>query len=64
MTDDEINVEWSRRVAELAADVLVTAKLITKEQFDQSRDIITEEISVRLALGDRPDRSNHRYKLN
>jgi hypothetical protein len=62
MTDDEIDVAWSSSVAELAADALVDAGLLTKVDFDKAQNIIMEELRVRLALGDRPDRKNSRCK--
>jgi len=62
MTDDEIDVAWSKSVAELAADALVDAGLLTKADFDEAQNIIMEELRVRLALRDRPDRKNSRCK--
>ena len=62
MTDDEIDFAWSKSAAELAADALVDAGLLTKADFDRAQNIIMEELRVRLALGDRSDRKNSRYK--
>ena len=62
MTDNEIDVAWSRAVAELAADGLVTAKILAKDDLQKATEIIAEEIYVRLVAGDRPDRTNWRYK--
>ena len=62
MTDNEIDVAWSRMVAELAADGLVTAKILAKDDLQKATEIIAEEIYVRLVAGDRPDRTNWRYK--
>ena len=62
MTDDEIDGAWSRHVAELATDALVTAGLLTREGMDRATDIVAEEIYVRLAMKDRPDRANWRYQ--
>ncbi len=45
---------WNDRMAELAVDALLTAKLLRKEDFSRAVEIVSEEISVRLALGDRP----------
>ncbi len=64
MSDDGINKAWSYSVAELAADALVTGKVISKDQYERARDIIAEETYVRLALEDRPDRTNWRYNSN
>jgi hypothetical protein len=65
MTDDEINFAWSHFVAGLAAAALIDGKVIPKEQYERARDIIAEETYVRLALGDRPDRSElSQYKSN
>jgi len=62
MTDNEIDVAWSRAVAELAADSLVTAMILAKDDLQKATEIIAEEIYVRLVAGDRPDRTNWRYK--
>ena len=62
MTDSEIDLAWSRMVAELAADGLVTAKILAKDDLQKATEIIAEEIYVRLLAGDRPDRTNWRYK--
>jgi hypothetical protein len=62
MTDNEIDVAWSRMVAELAADGLVTAKILAKDDLQKATEIIAEEVCVRLVAGDRPDRTNWRYK--
>jgi len=64
MTDDEIDVAWSQSVAGLAADALVTAGLVAKADIDRIHKIIAEEVYVRLAARDRPDRENWRYKSN
>ena len=62
MTDDEIDVEWSRSVASLVADALVDAKLMVEADLNKAAVIIAEEINVRLAAKDRPDRTNWKYK--
>ena len=62
MTDNEIDVAWSRAVAELAADSLVTAMILAKDDLQKATEIIAEEIYVRLVAGDRPDRTNWRHK--
>ena len=62
MTDNEIDVAWRRAVAELAADSLVTAMILAKDDLQKATEIIAEEIYVRLVAGDRPDRTNWRYK--
>jgi hypothetical protein len=64
MTDDEIDVAWSKSVAALAADALVDAKLIIKADLDKATAIIAEEVHVRLVAKDRPDRTNWKYKSN
>jgi hypothetical protein len=45
---------WSDRIAGLAVDALVTAKVLRKEDLSRAIEIVSEEISVRLALGDLP----------
>jgi hypothetical protein len=62
MTDNETDLAWSRIVAELAADGLVTAKILAKDDLQKATEIIAEEVFVRLVAGDRPDRTNWRYK--
>jgi hypothetical protein len=64
MTDDEIDKAWSFSVAELAAAALVEGGIVEKDVYARARDIISEEILVRLVLGDRPDRANWRFNLN
>jgi hypothetical protein len=46
--------EWSQAVAEVAADALVDAGLLRREDFAKAAAIVAEEIAVRLALGDYP----------
>ena len=46
--------EWSEKVAGLAVDGLVTAKLLPPESFALAVEIVAEEILVRLCLDDRP----------
>jgi hypothetical protein len=62
VTDDEMDLDWSRTVASLATDALMTAGILPKESLDRATAIAAEEIQVRLALHDRPDRENWRYK--
>jgi hypothetical protein len=64
MTGDEIHVAWSRSIAELAMDALVTAKIVVKDDYVRAVGIAAEEIYVRLTMQDRPDRENWRYKSN
>ena len=49
--------DWSRSVAELAADMLVDAGLIQQAKFDQATEVIAEEVLVRLCLNDRPNQN-------
>jgi hypothetical protein len=64
MTDDEMYVAWSRSVASLATDALMRAGLLSSGDVSRATDIAAEEIYVRLALEDRPDRTNWRFKSN
>jgi hypothetical protein len=64
VNQDEIDAIWSRSVANLAVAALLNAKLIKSEDLDRGAAIVAEEILVRLALQDRPDQSNWRYKSN
>lgn len=45
---------WSEGIAELAADALVDAGLVRKDDFARATAVIAEEIFVRLILGDWP----------
>lgn len=45
---------WSNEVAELIADAMIDAELISKEQFENAVEVIGEEIFVRLITGDYP----------
>jgi hypothetical protein len=48
--------QWSHDIAELAADALVDAKLLDPGNMTKAKEIIAEEIWVRLNLGDFPTR--------
>ena len=54
MKEDEEFQKWSKDVAILAADAMIDAKLISKEQFEDAVEVISEEICVRLIMGDYP----------
>lgn len=55
--DEELK-EWCKSVSVLAVDVLVDAELVKKDDFSLAVDIVTEEILVRLIMGDYPPPSN------
>ena len=46
--------QWSQDIAELAADALVDAKLIDRSVMAKAKEVIAEEIWIRLNLGDFP----------
>ncbi len=46
--------EWSHDIAILAADALVDAKLLQRNDLERAAEIIAEEIETRLILGDCP----------
>ena len=46
--------QWSQDIAELAADALIDAKLLGSDDLAKAKEIIAEEIWVRLNLGDFP----------
>lgn len=46
---------WTLRVAELAVDALLIAKIVDEADFARAIAIVEEEIRVRLAIGDLPD---------
>ena len=48
--------QWSQDIAELAADALMDAKLLDVGNFAKAKEIIAEEIWIRLQLGDFPDK--------
>jgi hypothetical protein len=45
---------WSNRIAGLAVDALVHAKVVPPEDYDRAVEIVSEEILVRLCLEDFP----------
>jgi hypothetical protein len=45
---------WSDRFAALAVDALITAKIVRKDDLERAVEIVSEELSVRLSLGDNP----------
>ena len=58
MSDKDRNAQnpkdWSRAVAELAADALIDGEVIAAEQSDRATEIIAEEIWARLLVRDYP----------
>ena len=52
--NEEEQKAWTMKVAVLAVDALVDARLIDQTVFEQAARIVEEEICVRLALGDYP----------
>ncbi len=52
---------WTERMACLAVDALLVAKIIKNEDFERAVAIVEEEIRVRLVMRDWPDDS---YKSN
>jgi len=51
--------DWAKSVAAMAVDALLDAALVPKEQFEAARDIVAEEIYVRLCLNDYPPAVDH-----
>jgi hypothetical protein len=45
MTDNEIDVAWSRMVAELAADGLVTAKILAKDDLQKATEVMQKRFA-------------------
>jgi hypothetical protein len=45
---------WSDQIATLAADALIEARLVSRDDFDRVADVIAEEIFARLCLLDFP----------
>jgi hypothetical protein len=62
MTDDEIDVAWSHRIAGLTTATLVAAGVMPEADIERVKGIIAEEIYVRLCAKDRPDRNNWLYQ--
>ena len=50
--------QWSRDIAELAADALVDAQLVAAGDMPRAIEIIAEEIWIRLNLGDYPEQAS------
>ena len=48
---------WTERIAGLAVDALLTAKVLKGEDFERAVSIVEEEVRVRLVMGDWPDDS-------
>ena len=46
--------EWCDHVAAMGVDVLADAGLVTHADFERARDIVAEEVFVRLCLHDYP----------
>ena len=61
MTHDEIDVDWGQRIAALVVDALVSAGVLPHIESEKASEIAAEEITVRLTIKDRPDRTNFRY---
>ena len=51
--------DWAKSVAAMAADALLDYKLVARDQFEAVRDVIAEEIYVRLCLNDYPPAVDH-----
>jgi hypothetical protein len=55
MDERAMNVKnWSDRIAGLAVDALLTARIVQRGDFERAVEIVSEELSVRLSLGDNP----------
>lgn len=48
------DLEWSEKLAHLAADALLQAKAIEAQQYNRAVGIIAKEVYDLLAVGDRP----------
>jgi hypothetical protein len=62
MEQVEIDKAWSRSIASLAVHGLSVARIVAEADIERAVEIVAEEILVRLALEDRPDATNWRYK--
>jgi hypothetical protein len=62
MTQNEIDMDWSRIVAEDIADELVAGKVVTENEFARAVAIASQMIHIHLVSGDRPDSANRRYR--
>jgi hypothetical protein len=57
MTEEDVkntDKPWSLRVAALAVDALVDARIVARADFELALKTVAGEIQVRLALGDKP----------
>jgi hypothetical protein len=62
MTQNEIDLNWSRIVGEDVADELVVGNVVAKSDFTRAVAIVSQMIHIHLVSGDRPDITNRRYK--
>ena len=57
MTDEKRNaadIRWSEQISASIVDELLVAKLITEDQAEWARQIIAQDIHIKLASGFRP----------
>lgn len=47
-------VQWARKIGDLSADALVDAGVVDRAGEELARDVIVEEVFVRLVMGDHP----------
>jgi len=45
---------WCQKIAASAVDALADNSIVDRKQFERARDLVAEEILIRLAMGDRP----------
>jgi hypothetical protein len=61
MIDEKRNAEdlrWSDMVAASVVDELLVAKLIREDQAEWAREIVAQDIHIKLVSGSRPPNSN------
>jgi hypothetical protein len=54
MEDAKTDQEWCGRIGNYSASTLVVAGLLNESQQERAAAIISEEVLVRLLIGDRP----------
>ena len=61
MNDEERNaadIRWSEKVGASIVDELLVAKLIREDQAEWAREIVAQDIHIKLVSGIRPPNSN------
>jgi hypothetical protein len=63
MNQNEIDLDWCKRVAAEIADELVYAKILAADEVELAAKIAAQEIHLFLVAGDRPEAGSRRYAV-